>query len=167
MRIPILARGTRNPGSGATNSAPTAPAVDATALLQHAIDAVDALVVIVSADCTLWLWNTRCADTSGVPLPEVAGQSLWTLMRLRSNVRDEAQHAFDRLIAGDEHSVEFQSQWLRKDGRKARVLWTARLIDAGNGLSCVLATGHETTRGRRVAREIAETESRPVLFSFN
>ena len=127
MRIPFLTRGTRSAVSGAATSVPAVPAVDATVLLQRAIDAVDALVVVASADCTLWLWNQRCADTSGVPLAEVVGQSLWTLMRLRSSFRDEAQGAFDRLIAGDEHTVEFQSQWLRKDGRKARVLWTARL----------------------------------------
>jgi len=157
--MPFLSRAGTRAGTTAPPAAASAATVDAT-LLQRAIDAVDALVVVASADCTLRLWNQHCADTSGAPLPEVAGESLWTLMRLRSNLRDEAQQGFDRLIAGSEHKVEFASQWLRKDGRKARVLWTARRIDMGNGVNCVLATGYEAARGQRVAREIAETESR-------
>ena len=130
------------------------------ALIQRLIDAIDALVVVVSADCSLWLWNKRCDETSGVPLSEAAEKPLWSVMRLRPRVRSAAQEAFDRLVAGDEHSVEFRSRWLRKDGRKARVSWSARLVDWGDGLRFVVATGSETSRGRRTAREISETESR-------
>ena len=129
-------------------------------MVQGLIDAIDALVVVASPDCCLWLWNQRCDATSGVPLGEFAGKPLWSIMRLRPNLRGQAQEAFDRLISGAERSVEFQSQWLRKDGRKARVSWTARLVDGGNDDRYVVATGTETTRGRRVAREMAETESR-------
>ena len=129
-------------------------------MLRPVIDAVDALVVVLSADCSLWLWNRRCEGTSGVPLVGAAGKPLWEVMRLRPNLRARAQEAFDRLIAGDEHSVEFRSQWLRKDGRRARVTWTARLVAWGDGTRFVVATGTETTRGPQVARDIAETESR-------
>jgi PAS domain S-box-containing protein len=129
------------------------------AMLQPVIDAVDALVVVISDDCCLWLWNRRCEGTSGVPLADAAGKSLWSVMRLRPNLRTRAQEAFDRLMAGDEHSVEFHSQWLRKDGRRARVTWTARLVAWGDGTRFVVATGTESTRGPHVARDIAETES--------
>jgi PAS domain S-box-containing protein len=124
------------------------------------IDAVNALVVVASIECTLWLWNQRCDATSGVPLDEVAGKPLWSIMRLRPSLRAQAQEAFDRLISGAERSVEFQAQWLRKDGRKARMSWTARLVEYAGDLRFVVATGTETTRGRQVAREIAETEAR-------
>ena len=130
------------------------------AAIQRVIDAVDALVVVASTECSLWLWNERCDATSGVPLMEVAGKPLWSVMRLRPSLRSGAQDAFDRLIHGDERSVEFQAQWLRKDGRKARVSWVARVVDGEGGRRFVVATGTETTRGRQVAREMAETESR-------
>ncbi len=130
------------------------------AMLQPVIDAVDALVVVIADDCSLWLWNRRCEGSSGVPLAEAAGKPLLTVMRLRPGVRAWAQETFDRLMAGDEHSVEFHSQWLRKDGRRARVAWTARLVAWGDGTRFVVATGTETTRGRQIARDIAETESR-------
>ncbi len=129
-------------------------------MVQRLIDAIDALVVVVSPDCSLWLWNRRCDETSGIPLAEAAGKPFWSVMRLRSNFRAMAQESFDRLIAGDERSVEVRSQWLRKDGRTARVSWSARLVDLGDDLRLVIATGSETNRGRRAAREIAETESR-------
>ncbi|HEX7491329.1 MAG TPA: PAS domain S-box protein [Candidatus Limnocylindrales bacterium] len=129
-------------------------------VVQRLIDAVDALVVVASTECTLWLWNERCDATSGVPLAEVAGQPLWSVMRLRPNLRTVAQESFDRLIAGQAHNVEFQSQWLRKDGRKARVSWTARLVEDVDGERFVVATGFETTRSKQVAREMAEAESR-------
>ena len=129
-------------------------------MLQRAIDAIEALVVVASPDCSLWLWNRRCGETSGVPLSEAVGRPFWSVMRLGSNLRAEAQKEFDRLLAGDVRSVDFRSQWLRKDGRKARVSWTARLVDWGGGFSFVVATGNETTRGHRAARDIAETESR-------
>jgi PAS domain S-box-containing protein len=128
-------------------------------VVQRVIDAVDALVVVALPEGNLWLWNQRCDETSGVPLAEVAGKSLWSVMRLRPNFRAVAQESFDRLISGTERSVEFQAQWLRKDGRKARVSWSARLVDV-DGFRFVVATGVETTRGRQAAREMAENESR-------
>jgi two-component system, cell cycle sensor histidine kinase and response regulator CckA len=129
-------------------------------MAQRLIDAVDALVVVIAPDCSLWLWNRRCDETSGVSLAEAADKPLWSVMRLRSNSRVMAQEAFDRLVAGDEHQVEFRSQWPRKDGRKARVVWSARLVDFGDEVRLVVATGSETARGQRTAREIEETELR-------
>ena len=32
---------------------------------------------------------------------------------------------------GQDQSVSFQSVWVRKDGRKTRISWTARLVPAG------------------------------------
>jgi two-component system, cell cycle sensor histidine kinase and response regulator CckA len=128
--------------------------------LRPVIDAVDALVVVIAADGSLWLWNRRCDGTSGTPLADVAGKPIWDAMGLRPGLRVRAQEAFDRLMAGEEHSVAFRSQWLRKDGRKARVTWTARLVAWADGTRFVIATGTETTRGRQVAMDIAETESR-------
>ena len=161
MQIPFLRRGT---GRSDTSSAGDAASSRALAehretLVRRLIDAIDALVVVVLPDGSLWLWNQRCAETSGVALAGVAGQSLWWVMRLRPNLRAIAQDSFEQLITGNERSVEFQAQWLRKDGRKARVAWTARVVEI-DGFRFVVATGVETTRGRQVAREMAETESR-------
>jgi PAS domain S-box-containing protein len=55
--------------------------------------------------------------------------------------------------------VAFQSLWVRKDGRKARIAWRAALIRGGD-TRLIVATGQETTRGRRAARDFAETEAR-------
>ena len=140
-------------------AAPSSPTAPSGAVVQRIIDAVDALIVVATADGNLWLWNQRCDETSGVPLSEVAGQSVWRVMRLRPNFRVVAQDALDQLISGKQRNVEFQAQWLRKDGRKARVSWNAQMADIG-GTRLVVATGVETTRGRKAAREIAETESR-------
>jgi two-component system, cell cycle sensor histidine kinase and response regulator CckA len=164
MPIPFIHRSSPSafPGKafGGRSSGTAAKTAVQTELVQRVIDAIDALVVVASPDCTLWLWNARCDATSGVPLAEVTGKPLWSVMRLRPNLRAVAQESFDRLISGAERGVEFQSQWLRKDGRKARISWTARLVDMGGGFPFVLATGTETTRGRKVAHEMAETESR-------
>src|ERR1035437_168717 len=161
MRIPFLRRGTgRSSTSDAGTAVPSAaPAQQRANIVQRIIDAVDALVVAALPEGNLWLWNQHCDDTSGVPLAEVAGKSVWSVMRMRPSFRVAAQEAFDRLISGTERSVEFQAQWLRKDGRKARVSWTARLVDI-DGFRFVVATGVETIRGRQAAREMAETESR-------
>src|ERR1035437_7612530 len=161
MRIPFLRRGTgRSSTSDAGTAVPSAaPAQQRANIVQRIIDAVDALVVAALPEGNLWLWNQHCDDTSGVPLAEVAGKSVWSVMRMRPSFRVAAQEAFDRLISGTERSVEFQAQWLRKDGRKARVSWTARLVDI-DGFRFVVATGVETTRGRQAAREMAENESR-------
>ena len=161
MQIPFLRRGTgRSHMSGAGSAVASAALAEQRAsVVRRVIDAVDALVVAILPDGSLWLWNQRCEETSGVPLAGVAGQSLWWVMRLRPNLRAVAQDSFDRLIGGTERSVEFRAQWLRKDGRKARVAWTARLVDL-DGFRFVVATGVETTRGRQAAREMAETESR-------
>jgi two-component system cell cycle sensor histidine kinase/response regulator CckA len=123
-------------------------------MVQRLIDAVDALVVVAATDCTLWLWNERCDATSGVPLADVAGKPLWSVMRLRPNLSAVAQDAFDRLISGEERKVEFRAQWLRKDGRKARVSWTASLVEGAGGRKFVVATGVEQTRGRQPAVEL-------------
>jgi two-component system cell cycle sensor histidine kinase/response regulator CckA len=161
MQIPFLRRGTsRSDMSSAGDAASSrALAEHRENLVRRLIDAIDALVVVVLPEGSLWLWNQRCDETSGVPLAGVAGQSLWWVMRLRPNLRAIAQDSLERLITGKERSVEFQAQWLRKDGRKARVSWTARMVDI-DGFRFVVATGVETTRGRQAAREMAETESR-------
>jgi PAS domain S-box-containing protein len=129
------------------------------AVLQVVIDAIDALVVVALPEGSLWKWNRRCDETSGTPLAAVAGQSIWSVLRLRPNILAVAQESFANLIAGADRSVEFRAQWLRKDGRKARILWTARLVEI-DGFRFVVATGTETTRGLKAAREMAETESR-------
>ena len=135
-------------------------AVDDVSAVQGVIDAIDALVVVASPDCTLRIWNRLCDATSGVALSEVAGKSLWTVMRLRPNMRSVAQAAFDRLISGSDPSAEFVSQWLRKDGRRARISWTARMLVTPDGREFVIATGSEATRGRKVVRDMAESEAR-------
>jgi two-component system, cell cycle sensor histidine kinase and response regulator CckA len=161
MQISFLRRRIgRSSMSDAGAAVPSAaPAEQRANVVQRVIDAVDALVVVALPEGNLWLWNQRCDETSGVPLAEVAGKSLWSVMRLRPNFRAVAQESFARLISGTERSVDFQAQWLRKDGRKARVAWAARLVDV-DGFRFVVATGVETTRGRQAAREMAETESR-------
>ena len=75
-----------------------APAEQRANVVQRVIDAVDALVVVALPEGNLWLWNQRCDETSGVPLAEVAGKSLWSVMRLRPNFRAVAQESFARLI---------------------------------------------------------------------
>ena len=161
MQIPFLRRGTgRSSTSGAGVAVPSAALAEQRArTIQRIIDAVDALVLVALPEGSLWMWNQRCDQTSGVPLASVAGQPVWSVLRLRPNLRAVAQESFNRLASGTEHSVEFQAQWLRKDGRNARVSWSGRLVDI-DGFRFVVATGAETTRGRQAAREMAETQSR-------
>ncbi len=175
MSIPFLRRNARRgtvpdtPGrenpvaepetKGADSSVPPEPG-RLPAELQPLIDAVDSLVVIAHPQCSLWLWNRRCEESSAIPLAEVAGKPLWSVMRLRKSLRDQAQEAFDRLLSGVDRSVEFQAQWLRKDGRKARIRWVARLVSEGGEPRYIVATGTEATRGSHVARALDETEGR-------
>ena len=108
MRIPMVSRLFRGRSAPAVEPADRVGAQ--AAVVKSVIDAVDALVVVASTDCSLWLWNDRCDETSGVPFEEVAGKPLWSIMRLRPNLRSVAQESFDRLISGAERSVEFQAQ---------------------------------------------------------
>jgi PAS domain-containing protein len=110
----------------------TSEQVDADAV-QRLVDAVDALVVVARLEGTLWLWNRRCEEVSWAPLDSVAGQPLWSMMRLRPAQQREAQSAFERLVSGQDQSVSFQSVWVRKDGRKTRISWTARLVPQAHG----------------------------------
>src|ERR1035437_3207563 len=160
--VPISVFGRRSkPASIEQPPGVISPSSAETAGIQRLIDAIDALVVIASPDGCLWMWNQRCDATSGIPLGEVAGKSLWSVMRLRPNLRARAQESFDRVIAGVDRSVEFKAQWARKDGRKALVSWTARLVEIGAGHRYVVATGTETTRGHRLFRQMAATGSPP------
>jgi PAS domain S-box-containing protein len=147
----VTAEGAREPAAGVASTQ---------AEIQAIIDAVDALVVIARPECTLWTWNRRCDETSGVPLADVAGKPLWSVMRLRRSLETQAQSAFEALINGDVGQVEFQAQWLRKDGRKARTRWVARLVSKDGTPEYVVATGSESTRGSRVVRALDETEGR-------
>jgi len=143
------------------------PRPESADVLQRLVDAVDALVVVARLEGTLWLWNRRCEEVSWAPLESVAGKPLWSVMRLRPAQQQEAQAAFERLLSGRDQSVSFQSLWVRKDGRKTRISWTARLVDGSVRPGFVVATGVETTRGRKLARELEETESRfATLFEL-
>ena len=136
------------------------PLPERVALMKSVVDAVDALVVVARADGSLLLWNRKCDESSGVAFTEVAGQPLWDVIRLPPRLRPEALESLDRLVSGKQRSVAFVSQWIRKDGRKARISWTAELVEAAPDVRVVVATGVETTRGKRAAREFAETEAR-------
>jgi two-component system cell cycle sensor histidine kinase/response regulator CckA len=128
-------------------------------LVKCVIDAIDALVVVALPDGSLWLWNQRCEETSGTPMTDVAGRPIWSALRLRPEAKTAATEAFDRLLSGAERSVRFTAQWLRKDGRKARIAWTARPVEM-DGRRFVMATGTESTQSRQAARDMAETEAR-------
>jgi len=152
-------------------SAPPAPAgglVDVAAgftarnlaTLKAVIDAVDSLVVVARVEGSLLLWNRRCEESSGVPFAEIGGEPLLDVMRLGVRLRGEAEVAFDRLVSGQERRVQFVSQWIRKDGRSARIAWTAEVVSVTDGARFIVATGSETTRGKRAAQEFAETEAR-------
>ncbi len=130
------------------------------ATLRAIVDAVDSLVVVARTDGSLLLWNRRCEESSGIPFAEVSGRALLDFMRLRSRFRVEAQAALERLVSGQERRVSFFSQWVRKDGRKARIAWTAELVASTEAITFIMATGSETTRGKRAARAFAETEAR-------
>jgi PAS domain S-box-containing protein len=130
------------------------------ATLRAIIDVVDSLVVVARTDGSLLLWNRRCEESSGIPFAEVSGKALLDLMRLRPRFRVEAQAALDRLVSGQERMVSFFSQWVRKDGRRARIAWTAEFVAATEAISFIVARGSETTRGKRAALAFAETEAR-------
>ena len=138
------------------------PAGDARneAVLRVLIEAVESMIAIAHPDGTLWLWNGVCETAAGVPLSEVAGEPLWDVLRLRPNLRSEAQESLRRLLAGDVQVVPFQSVWARSDGRKVRIAWNARLASWGGEALLIVATGSEVMRGRRVARALVETEAR-------
>jgi two-component system cell cycle sensor histidine kinase/response regulator CckA len=153
MVIPLRSKHERSPAARPRGSR-------ARAEIQAVIDAVDSLVVIVGPEGTLWTWNRRCEETSGVPLTDVAGKPLWSVMRLRRSLQAQAQAAFDALVNGEVAQVEFQAQWLRKDGRKARTRWVARLVGKDGSPEYIVATGTESTRGSRVAQVLDETEGR-------
>ncbi len=153
MAIPFIQRPAHEPAEGD--------------FVRKLVDAVDALVVVARLEGTLWLWNRRCEDVSWTPLESVAGKPLWSVMRLRPAQQREAQAALDRLVSGRDQSVSFQSLWVRKDGRKTRISWTARLVADDDRPGFVVATGVEMTRGRKLARELEETESRfATLFEL-
>jgi two-component system cell cycle sensor histidine kinase/response regulator CckA len=150
------ARGASTPGEGV----PEPAELDEMTGIQGFIDAVDALVVVARLECSLWKWNRRCEDTSGIALESVAGKPLWEVMRLPRRFRIEAQSALDALVGGRTSSVEFQAHWLRKDGRRARTRWVARLVSESGTPRYIVATGTESTRASKVARALDETEGR-------
>ena len=157
-----------SPGDSSAPSSPAGGAVDVAAgftarnlaTLKAVIDAVDSLVVVARIEGSLLLWNRRCEESSGVAFAEIAGQPLLDVMRLGARLRSEAEVAFDRLVSGRERTAQFVSQWIRKDGRRARIAWTAEVVSVVEGVKFVVATGSETTRGKRAAQEFAETEAR-------
>jgi PAS domain S-box-containing protein len=129
-------------------------------VLKALVDAVQTLVVVARLEGSLLLWNRRCEESSGVSFAAVANAPLWDVMRLTSKLRDEAQLAVDSLVSGKERQISFVSQWVRKDGRRARVAWSAELVTVEGLGGFIVATGTETTTGKRAARSFAETEAR-------
>jgi PAS domain S-box-containing protein len=127
--------------------------------VQAMVDAIDAFAVVCGLDATILMWNQRCEELSGVPLADVAGRSLWDVLRLRSNLLREAQTGFQQLASGQIESLAFHSQWTRKDRHRTRLAWAARLVKVNERPALIVATGRETTRGR-AARQLEETEAR-------
>ncbi|HZY61446.1 MAG TPA: PAS domain S-box protein [Edaphobacter sp.] len=123
------------------------------------LDTVSALVVVFDPAGRIVRFNRACEAASGYDLSALSGHYLWDKLIPRNEI-PEAIEQFERLRSG-EFPVNFENQWLHRNGTLRRIAWTATALRDSHGqITFLIATGIDVTIQRAAENTLRESEAR-------
>jgi diguanylate cyclase (GGDEF)-like protein/PAS domain S-box-containing protein len=126
------------------------------------LDMAGALVVILNAEKRIVRFNQTSQKTSGYLLDEVQGRYLWDLFIVPEEV-ETVKAICDRLSAGH-FPIEYESQWLTKEGECRLIAWSSTvLLDNQGSVEYIIKTGHDITERKQVEEALRTGGERYAL----
>lgn len=114
------------------------------------LDTADALIMVMDTAGGIVEFNRACERLTGWAAEEMRGRHFTMLL---DAVEVPAVTAtFGDLVAG-RHRARYEADWLTRDGRRRRVVWSNTAIATPTGeVTHVVATGHDVTEQREMER---------------
>jgi PAS domain S-box-containing protein len=134
----------------------TIPATSQTDLNAVILDTITSLVVVLDRAGRIVRFNRACERSTGYTFEEVRGRNVVLLFSAPED-RSWVAEQFARLVNG-EAPVEVEHDWITKEGRRRRIVWTNAVMRASGAadgaVEHVIATGVDVTH-RRIAEAAA------------
>ncbi|MCU1304170.1 MAG: domain S-box protein [Candidatus Sulfotelmatobacter sp.] len=123
------------------------------------LDTVGALVVVLNPEGRIMRFNRACELMTGYSFAEVHGKFVWDLFLVPEEV-EAFKDSFHKTRA-DEGSHEYESSWVRRDGKQRIIAWSATALPASSeAASYVIASGIDITERKHLEKTILEVSAR-------
>ncbi len=129
------------------------------ALLQTYLEVAGMMIVVINADQTVALINTKGCDVLGWPAGEIVGNN-WFDRFLPARIRDEVKAVFSKLVAGELVPTEdFQNPILTKSGEERMVAWHNAVLRDNEGRTyAVIGSGEDVTDKMLMELQVRQAE---------
>jgi PAS domain S-box-containing protein len=131
-----------------------------TRFLTSAIDAIDAMVVLLRDDGAVSQINRTCQTLSGFTPGELRGRKVWSAF-FESSEADAVRASLNELRSAQGRR-RFESSLLTKQGEKRHVSWTVTRLPGEMADGAFLATGIDVTDQLRAMSRLGPPESHPA-----
>jgi len=118
--------------------------------------AVDLLVVVLDREGRVVHFNRVSQHVTGYSIDDVRGRRPWEFL-LVPEEKQSFQAAFGGIAEGWPGPRE--SQWVTKDGRRALITWSARVVQSGADVEYVILTGVDRTDRQEAQQKVRESEA--------
>jgi diguanylate cyclase (GGDEF)-like protein/PAS domain S-box-containing protein len=126
------------------------------------LDMAGALVVILNAEKRIVRFNQTCQKTSGYLFDEVQDKYLWDLFIVPEEV--ETVKAICEKLSAGHFPIEYESQWLTKDGKCRLISWSSTvLLDNQGSVEYIIKTGHDITERKQIEEALRTGGERYAL----
>ena len=129
------------------------------------VESSDDAIVSVDLDATIATWNRGAEKLFGYEAEEVIGKSATVLTP--ADRQDETPKLLDRVGKG-EHVQQYETQWLRKDGRPVPLsLSVSPIMDSGGTIIGASKIARDMTERKRAEETLAKrVDEQAALYQF-
>lgn len=125
--------------------------------VSHAIDSLEAVVVLLSSDGGVLQINRACQTLSGFTSAELRGRRIWSAFWLPDEC-GSAEAAVAEVRQGHQQ-VKREAYFLTKQGESRRMAWTFANLQHGRSSGpAILATGIDVTERFQAQKRVEELE---------
>jgi PAS domain S-box-containing protein len=136
---------------------------------QKYLDIAGVMIVIMDSSATVTLINKKGCEILCYPEHEIIGKN-WFETFLPARIKNEVQHVFKRLAAGEVEPLEYyENPVLTQRGEERIIAWhNISLKDEGGNFVGVLCSGEDITEHKRAEETLRDSEARyRALFEHN
>jgi diguanylate cyclase (GGDEF)-like protein/PAS domain S-box-containing protein len=126
------------------------------------LDQAGALVILLNAEQRIIRYNQTCEKILGYSFGEVKGKFIWDLFTTSEEV--EATQALFNKLAKGHFPLEYESQWLTKEGEVCQIAWSSTVLLDHHGLvDYIVNTGHDITERKQIEEALRQGGERYAL----
>ena len=118
------------------------------------IDQANSIIMVLSSEGKILLFNRRCEETTGYAREEIIGHD-WTRL-LPEEAHEQGRLILSGILDGRLPDV-WESPIYTKNGAKRTILWRSGVIHEGDSPTLIV-TGRDVTEQRRLQEQVLQSE---------